>query len=56
MKKQTNLDDIVVKERQADFSRDRILDAVAKLIACDDQVGPILILRMRRCSKGVDSH
>jgi hypothetical protein len=45
-KKQTNLDSIVIKEkRPTEFSRDRILEAVAKLITCDDQVSRILILR-----------
>jgi hypothetical protein len=45
-KKQTNLDAIVVKEKRAtDFSREGILEAVAKLIACDDQVNQIVILR-----------
>jgi hypothetical protein len=54
-KKQTNLDGIVTMEkRPADFSRDGILEAVAKLIACDDQVRQILILR-EDVSKGVDS-
>jgi hypothetical protein len=38
-KKQMKLDGIVVKEkRPTDFSREGILEAVAKLIACDDQV------------------
>jgi len=38
-KPQTNLDGIVIKaKRPAEFTRDRILEAVAKLIACDDQV------------------
>jgi hypothetical protein len=41
-KTQTNLDDIVIKEtRPAEFSRERILEAVAKLIACDDQVSKV---------------
>ena len=45
-KKQTNLDGIVIKEkRPVDFTREGILEAVAKLIACDDQVSQILILR-----------
>ena len=40
-----NLDGIVIKEkRPADFSRDGILEAVAKFIACNDQVSRILIL------------
>jgi hypothetical protein len=44
-KKQTNLDDVVIKEkRPAEFSRDKILEAVAKLITCDDQVSQNLIL------------
>ena len=44
-RKQMNLDGIVIKEkRPADFSRDGILEAVAKFIACDDQVSRILIL------------
>jgi hypothetical protein len=38
-KKQMKLDGIVVKgKRPTDFSREGILEAVAKLIACDDQV------------------
>jgi hypothetical protein len=41
-KKQTNLDGIVIKEsRPTEFTRDQILEAVAKLIACDDQVSRI---------------
>ena len=47
-KKQTNLDGIVIKEkRPADFTQDRILEAVAKFIACDDQVSRIFIAQ--RC-------
>jgi hypothetical protein len=38
-KKQTTLNDIVIKEkRQAEFSQEGILEVVAKLITCDDQV------------------
>ena len=38
-KKQMMLDGIVTKEKHpAEFSQDGILEAVAKLIACDDQV------------------
>jgi hypothetical protein len=45
-KKQGKLDGIVIKEkRAAEFSREGILEAVAKLIACDDQVSPISISR-----------
>jgi hypothetical protein len=45
-KKQTNLDGILIKEkRPAEFSSDRILEAVAKLITCNDQVSQILIQR-----------
>lgn len=45
-KKQTNLDGIIIKESPpAEFTRDRILETVAKLIACDDQVSRIVILR-----------
>ena len=41
-KMQTNLDGIVIKEkRPAEFSREGILEAVAKLIACDDQVSKV---------------
>ena len=37
---QKKLDGVVVKrEHVKEFSRDRILDAVAKFVACDDQVG-----------------
>jgi hypothetical protein len=44
--KQTKLDGIILKEaRPADFSKERILEAVAKLIACDDQVNQIKISR-----------
>jgi hypothetical protein len=54
-KKQTKLDNMVIKEkRPAEFSREGILEAVAKLIACDDQVSRILILR-EDVAKGVDS-
>jgi hypothetical protein len=54
-KKQTTLDGIVTKEsRPAEFTRDGILDAVAKLIACDDQVSQIVILR-EEIAEGVDS-
>jgi hypothetical protein len=53
-KKQTNLDGVVIKSRPADFSRDRILEAVAKLIACDDQVCQFLLLR-ENVDKGADS-
>lgn len=54
-KKQTNLDGIVIKEsRPAEFTRDGILEAVAKLIACDDQVSRIVILR-EYFAEGVDS-
>jgi hypothetical protein len=52
-KKQTKLDDMVIKEkRPAEFSREGILEAVAKLIACDDQVSRIFILR-EDVAKGV---
>jgi hypothetical protein len=38
-KKQTTLNDIVIKEkRPAEFSQEGILEVVAKLITCDDQV------------------
>jgi hypothetical protein len=53
-KKQTNLDGIVIKEqRPAEFSRDSILEAVAKFVACDDQVSRIIL--REDVSKGVVS-
>jgi hypothetical protein len=52
-KKQTKLDDMVIKEKRlAEFSREGILEAVAKLIACNDQVSQILILH-EDVAKGV---
>lgn len=43
-KTQTNLDGIVIKEtRPAEFSREGILEAVAKLITCDDQVSKVFL-------------
>jgi hypothetical protein len=54
-KKQTNLDGIVTKQsRPAEYSRDGILEAVAKLIVCDDQVSEIVIFR-KDLAEGVDS-
>ena len=45
-KKQMKLDDVVIKVKPpTEYSRDGILEAVAKLIACDDQVRLTLILR-----------
>jgi hypothetical protein len=53
-KKQATLDGIVIKEKRlVEFSRDGILEAVAKLIACDDQVSSIVL--REGVSKGVDS-
>lgn len=54
-KKQTTLDGIVFKEsRPAEFTRDGILESVAKLIACDDQVSRIVML-CEDFAEGVDS-
>ena len=54
-KKQTTLDLIVTKGKHpAEFSREGVLEAVAKFIACNDQVSQISILR-GDIAKGVDS-
>ena len=54
-KKQTSLDGIITKEsRPAEFTRDRILEAVAKLIACDDQVSQNVKL-CEEIAEGVNS-
>ena len=43
-KMQTNLDGIVIKvKRPVEFSREGILEAVAKLITCDDQVSNVFL-------------
>ena len=48
-KAQTNLDGIIIKEkRPAEFSREGILEAVAKFITCDDQVSKVFCI-VRRC-------
>ena len=49
-KTQKNLDGIVIKgKRPAEFTREGILEAVAKLIACDDQVSKGFSYCARRC-------
>jgi len=40
-KQQSTLDNVVVKEKKLEFSRDELVREVAKFIACDDQVHPI---------------
>jgi hypothetical protein len=44
VQRQSTLDTVVVKEKKAeDFSRSRILQEIAKFVACDDQVSPPLL-------------
>jgi hypothetical protein len=43
MKQQSTLDNVVVKEKRMEFTRENLLHEVARFIVCDDQVRPICL-------------
>jgi hypothetical protein len=57
VQRQSTLDTVVVKEKKAeDFSHSRILQEIAKFVACDDQVSPSLLNQCRLTRNCVTRH